>query len=209
MDLSNMTLILMKGFVLWRMVLNGMECTKLIKMKTLILFTTITLAISCQLDTGFQDLTPDDGHRDHYYFNTLKFEDALLIEPGLPDTVFEISQPDYLIDRSIFTYDRKWYTTDTFAFDPGDFDLVISTLTGTILEADPKTTYPTSDLSQIILGNRIAWSRAGKFWIVRWGTAWIQISREKVGSGWFARWKYTANAVWMEAKLKDPDGDAS
>lgn len=174
----------------------------------LILAILVGLAISCQPE-GFQDLTPDDGHQNHFYFNSLKFEDALLVEPGLPDTVFEINQPDYLVDRSIFTYDRRWYTTDTFAFDPGDFELVISTLTGTILEADPKTTYPTSDLSQIILGNRIAWSRAGEFWIIRWGPAWIQISREKVGGGWFSRWKYTANAVWMEAKLKDPEGDVS
>lgn len=166
------------------------------------------LVISCQSD-GFQDLTPEDGHQDHYWFNGVEFEDALLVQPGLPDTVFEIPQPDYLIDRSIFTYDRKWYTTETFAFDPGDFELVISTITGTILEGDPRTTYPTSDLSQIILGNRIAWSMPGKFWIIRWGAAWIQISREKVGGGWFSKWKYTANAVWMEAKLREVEGDVS
>lgn len=179
------------------------------KNTALLLMVSVNIVLtSCQPE-GFQDLTPDDGHRDHFYFNSLKFEDALLVEPGLPDTVFEIEQPEYLIDRSIFTYDRKWYTTDTFAFDPGDFELVISTLAGTILEADPKTTYPTSDLSQIILGNRIAWSRANEFWIIRWGAAWIQISREKVGSGWFSRWKYTANAVWMEGKVKEVKGDVS
>src|SRR5690606_2349869 len=171
-------------------------------MKYLIL-AIFALAISCQSD-GFQDLTPNDGHQDHYWFNGVEFADALLVQPGMPDTVFEIDQPDYLIDRSIFTYDRKWYTTDTFAFDPGDFELVLSVLTGTILTRDIKTTYPTPDLSQTVMGNRIAWSMPNKFWIIRWGPAWIQISREKVRGGLFSSYKYTANAVWMEAKLKDP-----
>src|SRR5690554_1862615 len=61
---------------------NGMKIKKKHStMKELIFLLILTVNIfltSCQPE-GFQDLTPDDGHRDHYYFNTLKFEDALLV----------------------------------------------------------------------------------------------------------------------------------
>ena len=180
-------------------------------MKYLILL--FGLAISCQPE-GFQDLTPENGISSHFAFNSIAFGDALTAEldEAIPDTVIQIDQPDFLISRSPFARDMRWYTTDTFAFDPGDFTRVLSVLTSTVEDRPVMTSYPASKMAPIRLGGSAAWSR-DLMWIVpRWsstGRWWIVIRREKVSGGFLSRWKYEATAVWMEGRRVKPKGDVS
>lgn len=178
-------------------------------MEKIIILVIFTLAISCQLDTGFQDLTPDDGHRDHFFFNAVDFASALDADKDnvVPDTVFEIEKPDFLVNRSPFVKNVRWFSTDTFAFDPDDFLPVLVVINSTIGEEAVRC-FPASHLASINLGDKAAYS-GDMFWLVRIGDGWVKIMREKVGEGFFARWRYRGCGIWMEGEKVDPKDDVS
>lgn len=165
--------------------------------------------LSCQPDQ-LTDLSPGTPHGTHFAFNSMRFNEAMInIDTIVPDTSYEIEQPAYLTNRSIFAYNATWWSTDTFTFDPEDFQVVLNTIISTVIDHPVVTSYPSPKLAWIEVAGRMAYSKARTFWLIPfWAEGeryFIQIDR--TGAWW--RQQYTAHAVWMQAKRRTPDGDVS
>ena len=166
---------------------------------------------SCQVDTGFQDLTPENDFNSSFYFNSPAFTAALEnIEKTESDTVFWIDRPEYLLPPRLYTREDAWQTTDTFAFEPVDFQKVLNVIVQTAEERsiEIQSSVVSSKLGQISLNGQSAWSVPGKYYLVPYNLQngkriYIQINRTKVGgSGFFSSWKYTSNGLWMTGEKK-------
>lgn len=172
-------------------------------MRFIVLF---LLIYSCQVDTGFQDLTPDNDFNSSFYFNSPAFTEALKnIEKTESDTVFAIDRPEYLLPPRLYTLEEGWQTTDTFAFETGDFQRVLNVIVQTAEErsVEIQSSVVSAKLGQVSLNGQMAWSVPGKYYLVPYALQngkriYIQITRTKVGgSGFFSSWLYTANGLWM------------
>lgn len=169
----------------------------------------ILFLTSCQ-DNYLTDLTPDTPHSTHFAFNSPAFNKAMInIDTIVPDTVYQIDQPEDLISRSPFTYEETWWSTDTFTFDPEDFQVVLSAIISTVIDHPVVTSHPSPKLAWIEVAGRMAYSKAKTYWLIpQWHLGnryFIQISR--TGTWWSQQ--YTAHGVWMQAKIKDKKGDVS
>lgn len=158
------------------------------------------------------DLTPDTPHRDQYYLDGAALSRAFAnIDSVVPDTAYQIAQPEGLFDRSPFTRDRTWWSTDTFAFDPEDFQPVLNLLISTAEDHPVHTSFPTPQLRWEKIAGRVAYSKDKEYILIPYFTKkgeryFIQISRS--GIYWY-RQRYTAHAIWMQARVKEPKGDVS
>ena len=181
----------------------------------------LLLFYSCQMETGFQDLTPDNDYNSSFYFNSPAFTVALKnIEKTESDTVFWIDRPEYLLPPPLYTREEGWQTTDTFAFETVDFQKVLNVIIQTAeeLSVDIQSSQVSSKLPLISLGGQSAWSAPGAYYLVPYQLQngkkiYIQISRQKVeGNSLFSSWFYSANGLWMIGKKKpigDEDRDVS
>lgn len=180
----------------------------------------LLLFYSCQFDSGFKDLTPDNDFNATFYFNSPAFTKALEnIGKAEPDTVFSIEQPDYLIPPPLYTSVKGWMTTDTFAFETGDFQRVVDVITQTAeTHRDSiRTAFVSADAAQISLNGKAAYSVHGEYYLVPHELSngqriYFQIIRTKsTGNSFWTTWYYTANGLWMigEQNNLPPDKDAS
>lgn len=177
----------------------------------LLFFVVSIFALSCA-DNYLTDLTPDTPHRDQYYLDGAALARAFTnIDSVAADTVYQIAQPEAIFDRSPFTQDRTWWSTDTFTFDPEDFQPVLNVLISTAEDHPVHTSFPTPDLAWVEVAGRVAYSKSKEYWLLPYFTKkgeryFIQISRS--GLYWY-RQRYTAHAIWMQARVKMPEGDVS
>lgn len=166
------------------------------------------LIYSCQLDNGFQDLTPENDFNSSYYFDSPAFTKALKnIEKTESDTVFTIDRPEYLLPPPLYTLESSWQSTDTFAFETGDFQKVLNVIVQTAeeLSVEIQSSVVSSKLGQISLDGQSAWSVPGEYYLVPYNLQngkriYIQITRTKVKGGFLSSWLYTANGLWMIGK---------
>ena len=188
-------------------------------MKHLLLLLTLTVNLfltSCQPE-GFQDLSLG-SFGTSFYFDSPAFSEALdNVEFAIPDTTYEIDRPEYLLPQPLFVREQGWVTTDTFAFEPGDFQSVLNVIISTA-EAQKdgiQNSLVSSGIGMISLAGKPAWSVPGRYYLVPYHLSngkriYIQITRTKApGSGFLTKWRYTACAVWMEGKVKEVKGDVS
>lgn len=169
---------------------------------------------SCQMESSFQDLTPDDDFNSSYYFNSPAFAEALTqIKIVDPDTVFSIAQPEHLLVPPLFTEEKGWMTTDTFAFETGDFQKVLNVIINTA-EAHRdsiSTALVSSKLTEISLNGKFAYSAPRAYYLVPHSVSngqkiFIKINRsEPVGKGFLTSSFYTAHGIWMIGRKIKPD----
>lgn len=180
----------------------------------------LLLIYSCQVDSGFKDLTPDNGFNSTFFFNSPQFTNSLEnVGKAEVDTVFIIERPEYLFPPRLNATEEGWMTTDTFAFETGDFQNVVNVIAQTA-EAHRDSIYSSmvsADLAEISLNGKLAYSVPEKYYLVPFDIStgekiYIQITRTKSsGSGFWSSWYYTANGLWMigEQVRKAPGKDAS
>ncbi|HLU95104.1 MAG TPA: hypothetical protein VKZ54_13310 [Membranihabitans sp.] len=169
------------------------------------------LIYSCQIDNGFQDLTPKDNFGADYFFNAPAFTEALNNigkSDSDGDTLFNIRRPEYLLPAPLHTTEVSWVSTDTFAFESQDFQQVLNLITHTaeIHSREIQSSVVSSKLGIVYLNGQMAWSVPGEYYLVPYNLAngeriYIQISRtKKSGGGFLSSWYYTANGLWMIGK---------
>lgn len=170
------------------------------------------LIYSCQNDNGFQDLTPKDDFNSSFFFNAPAFTVALNNIGKSPeaDTTFRIERPEYLLPPRLNAVENGWITTDTFAFETGDFQRVLNLITYTaeLNSIDIQSCEVSSRLGQVSLNGQPAWSVPERYYLVPYylnngERILIQITRTKAGgNSFFPAWKYTANGLWMIGEEK-------
>lgn len=180
-------------------------------------FVLLLLIYSCQVDNGFKDLTPDNDYNSNLFFNSPAFVEALRnIEKTESDTVFWIDRPEYLLPPPLYTKEEGWQTTDTFAFETGDFQKALNVIIQTAeeLSVEIQSSIVSSKIPQISLGGQTAWSVPNAYYLVPYNLQngkriYIQITREKAqGNSLFSTWYYSANGLWMIGKKKpEPQAD--
>ncbi len=171
----------------------------------------LLLFYSCQVDNGFQDLTPDNDFNSTFYFNSPAFTKALNnVTKTESDTTFEIDRPEYLFPAPLLTMETGWRTTDTFAFETVDFQKVLNVIVQTAEEqsVEIQNSVVSSKIGQVSLNGLSAWSIPGKYYLVPYNLIngkriYIQITRTKApGSSFLTKWHYTANGLWMIGNKK-------
>ena len=178
------------------------------------------LLYSCQVDTGFKDLTLDNGFNPTFFFNSPQFTDALdNVGKAEVDTVFSIKRPEYLLPPPLNSTERGWITTDTFAFETGDFQKVVNVIVQTAESHRDsiKSSLVSADLAEVSLNGHVAYSAPGTYYLVPFDIStgeriYIQVTRTKsAGEGSWSTWYYSANGLWMigEDIIIAPGEDAS
>lgn len=178
------------------------------------------LFYSCQLDTEFKDLTPENAFKPAFYFNSPEFTKAMdNISAAEVDTVFSIERPKHLLPPPLHALEKRWMTTDTFAFETKDFQKVLNVIMQTAESHRDSiiTSFVTAVPEEVSLNGRAAYSVPGQYYLVPQSIStgkriFLQISRTRAaGSGFWKTWYYTANGLWLigEKLPVDPEKDIS
>ena len=180
----------------------------------------LLLFYSCQIDSGFKDLTPENGLSPTSFFNSPAFTEAIAnLGDAEVDTVFFIERPEYLSLSPLYVIEEGWMTTDTFAFETEDFQNVLDVITRTAESHRDSIQHSvvSSELAKISLNGQAAYSVPGEYYLVPYylstgKSIYIQITRTKsTGDRYWTTWHYTANGLWMIGKEKEvkPENDVS
>lgn len=176
----------------------------------------LLLFYSCQIDSGFKDLTPENDFNSTFFFNSPEFTKAIAnVGKTEADTVFAIDRPKYLLPPPLLAVEKGWMTTDTFAFETGDFQDVLNVITHTAeSHRDSIITSIVSPVpAQISLDGKAAFSVSGQYYLVplvisTGETIFLQITRTKsVGKDFWTTWYYTANGLWMIGEKQQVKAD--
>lgn len=176
-------------------------------MKYLILTLILSIGFACQYQ-GFTDLTPEDGFGSDFAFNVPALNAAISDDDGVNDTGW------YEVDRvpvrviSPFVENIRYITTDTFAFQKQDYELVMSRIHRTANAFDITNTIVTSDFSWLNYAQM--YSTPQSYLIPLFNADgqryWLEVFKEKQ-SFWMT--KYTARGVWATADQRPIKGDVS
>lgn len=184
-------------------------------------FTVILLLFySCQIDSGFKDLTPENNFNSTFFFDSPEFTRAIAnVGKAEADTVFAIDRPEHLLPPALHAIEKGWMTTDTFAFETSDFQDVLNVITHTAESHRDSiiTSIVSPKPAQISLDGKAAFSIPGQYYLVpleisTGETIFLQITRSKSsGNSFWTKWYYTANGLWMigEEKQVKADEDVS
>lgn len=176
----------------------------------------LCLFYSCQVDSGFKDLTPEDNFNATFFFNSPAFTEAINnLGVANADTVMFIERPDYLFPSPLFVIEEGWMTTDTFAFETADFQKVLNVITQTAESHRDsiQNSIVSKELASISLNGQAAYSVPDKYYLVPHHLStgkniFIQITRTRSTlKGPFTTWYYTANGLWMIGKEKNVNSE--
>lgn len=169
----------------------------------------LAIPFACQYE-GFTDLTPDNGFKSEIAFNTLKFKEEISVIEEVQDTGWHVIDPiDDIKYKGFFRKNINYISTDTFAFEWGDYSVVLDEIQRI---ANGFETIPTSVSSDYRWLNTGFWSNSDKkTYLIPVFNAnnykyFIQVFREQVS---FFQTYYTARGIWIIGELKDVDGDVS
>lgn len=166
------------------------------------------MCISCTFDQSFTDLTPDDGFGSEFAFNVPALNAAISKDNTVIDTGW------YEIDRvpvrviSPFELDIRYITTDTFAFQKQDYELVMSRIHRTANAFDITNTTVTSNYAWLNYAKMYStpqsyliplFNRSGQRY-------WLEVFKEKQ-TFWMT--KYTARGIWATSETRPIEGDVS
>lgn len=175
-----------------------------------ILFISLMLSIgfACQY-SGFQDLTPDNGFKPDFAFNVPALNRAISTEDSKQDTgwiVLDTIQDIYT--PSPFVRDVQMISTDTFAFQWGDYQIVMKQIHRVANGFDISNS--TVDKSYAWLNSSQMYSRKSDYLIPLFNSSgqryWLQVFKEKVN--WYSTY-YTARGIWLISEPIEIEGDVS
>lgn len=185
-------------------------------MKNTLIYAFILIGFSCTLfDTGLTDLSPKDGHRSEWWFDTPDFIDAVENTENItPGIIHRIGKPKYLNTRVPDLIDTSWYVTDTFAFESKDYQAVVNSIVSTANQDwSPNRLIPSYQVNLMWLNwnGRRAYGGPG-YYLYQIGNVWIRIDRTKdvERSNWFiSAYRYSAFGIWLIGEREEKEGEVS
>lgn len=161
----------------------------------------------------FIDLTPDDGFNSENSFNAPKFRMHLKnLKPTTLAKTFNIPQPDFLTNKSLFVATTGWISTCSFAFEDQDFSRVLNSITSAANGyGNKQTSWHSKSLAWN--SNVTGYNSKDGYWLVPIfldnGKIWLKIDRKVDEPGKYGSYYYSATGYWMLGRGKDIEGDVS
>lgn len=163
--------------------------------------------LSCN-QSYLTDLTPDDGVGSDFAFNVPALNAVILNDTATIDTGWHISEWAPIRVISPFESEIQYITTDTFAFQAQDYELVMNAIHKIANGFD--ITYTTVTSNYKWLNHSHMYSTPQSYLIPLFNREgqryWLEVFKEKQ-TFWLT--KYTARGVWATSKTRPIKGDVS